>query len=78
MLEQEEKLRLLNYQNNNIKSISNLENLPQLIFLDFYNNNLQSLEGPLSSLKGKEFAGKSSLRFTFSILITVVIVSSAI
>ena len=53
LLDGEEKLRLLNYQNNKIELISNLENLPQLIFLDFYNNNLQSLEGPLPSVTGE-------------------------
>jgi Leucine-rich repeat (LRR) protein len=51
-LENEQKLRLLNYQNNNISLISNLENLPNLIFLDLYNNKLRSLEGCLSQIKG--------------------------
>jgi hypothetical protein len=51
-LEQESKLRLLNYQNNNISLISNLENLTNLIFLDLYNNKLRSLEGCLSQMKG--------------------------
>ena len=51
-LEQEQRLRLLNYQNNNIRSIQNLENLPNLIFLDMYNNKLTSLDGCLSMIKG--------------------------
>ena len=52
LLEQEQRLRLLNFQNNNIRAIQNLENLPNLIFLDIYNNKLTSLEGPLSTVKG--------------------------
>ena len=52
LLEQEQRLRLLNFQNNNIRTIQNLENLPNLIFLDIYNNKLTSLEGPLSTVKG--------------------------
>lgn len=51
-LEMEQRLRLLNYQNNNIRTIQNLENLPNLIFLDLYNNKLTSLEGSISSVKG--------------------------
>ncbi len=51
-LEQEQRLRLLNYQNNNIQSISNLENLSNLIFLDLYNNKLTSLDGAVSSVRG--------------------------
>ena len=52
LLKNEQRLRLLNYQNNNIRVISNLENLPNLIFLDLYNNKLNTLEGPLSTLRG--------------------------
>lgn len=44
-LEQETRLRLLNYQNNQIVAIENLEALPNLIFLDLYNNRLTSLQG---------------------------------
>jgi Leucine-rich repeat (LRR) protein len=51
-LEQEQRLRLLNYQNNQIRQIQNLENLTNLIFLDLYNNKLSSLEGCLSITKG--------------------------
>lgn len=52
VIKEENRLRLLNYQNNNISVISNLENLTNLIFLDFYNNNLQSLGGSLSWVPG--------------------------
>ena len=49
---QEQRLRLLNFQNNNIRLIQNLENLPNLIFLDLYNNKITTLEGSVSSVKG--------------------------
>lgn len=64
MLEQEQRLRLLNYQNNAIKYISNVENLPNLIFLDLYNNQIMSLEGPLSSVRGLRvlMAGKNKIQ----------------
>lgn len=52
LLEQEQRLRLLNFQNNSIRLIQNLENLPNLIFLDLYNNKITSLEGPLSTVRG--------------------------
>jgi Leucine-rich repeat (LRR) protein len=63
ILEQEHRLRLLNYQNNHIKFITNLENLPNLIFLDLYNNQIVSLDGPLSSMKGLRvlMAGKNKI-----------------
>jgi len=63
LLEQEQRLRLLNYQNNRIKQISNLENLPNLIFLDLYNNQIVSLEGPLQTVKGLRvlMAGKNKI-----------------
>lgn len=51
-LEQEQRLRLLNFQNNNIRLIQNIENLPNLIFLDLYNNKITSLDGCLSTVKG--------------------------
>lgn len=62
-LEQEQRLRLLNYQNNLIKSIQNVDNLPNLIFLDVYNNKIHSLEGPLSLVKGLRvlMAGKNKI-----------------
>lgn len=43
-LEGEERLRLLNYQNNFIQQIENLSNLPNLIFLDLYNNQVKTME----------------------------------
>lgn len=46
------RLRLLNYQNNVISKVTNLANLPNLIFLDLYNNNIDTLEGPLSMMTG--------------------------
>lgn len=62
-LEQEHRLRLLNYQNNRIRQISNLENLPNLIFLDLYNNQITSLDGPLQTAKGLRvlMAGKNKI-----------------
>jgi leucine-rich repeat-containing protein 49 len=45
VLEGEERLRLLNYQNNNIQTITNVGNLPNLIFLDLYNNSIKSMMG---------------------------------
>ena len=38
LLEGEERLRLLNLQHNHISKIENLVRLPNLIFLDLYNN----------------------------------------
>lgn len=63
LLEQEQRLRLLNFQNNNIRVIQNLENLPNLIFLDLYNNKITSLDGPLSTVKGLRvlMAGKNKI-----------------
>lgn len=63
ILEQEQRLRLLNYQNNAIATIEHLENLPNLIFLDFYNNKLTSLQGPLHHVKGLRvlMAGKNKI-----------------
>lgn len=43
-------MRLLNYQNNLINKITNLANLPNLIFIDLYNNLIDTLEGPLSTM----------------------------
>eukprot|EP01038_Epipyxis_sp_PR26KG_P016459 gene16459-22450_t len=63
LLEQEQRLRLLNFQNNSIRCIQNLENLPNLIFLDLYNNKITSLDGPLSMVKGLRvlMAGKNKI-----------------
>ena len=44
MLRGEEKLRLLNYENNVISKIANLGNLGHLIFLDLYNNRISRME----------------------------------
>lgn len=43
LLEGEERLRLLNLQNNHISKIENLVSLPSLIFLDLYNNNVKEI-----------------------------------
>ena len=63
ILEMELRLRLLNFQNNGIRMIQNLENLPNLIFLDLYNNKLTTLEGSVSSVKGLRvlMAGKNRI-----------------
>lgn len=45
ILEGEEQLRLLNFENNKIQKISNLRNLPNLIFLDLYNNQIKDISG---------------------------------
>ena len=45
LLQGEERLRLLNYQNNSIKTIANLHTLPYLIFLDLYNNQISQISG---------------------------------
>jgi len=51
LVENEPRLRLLNYQNNQITKICNLGNLPNLIFLDFYNNKIEDLrDGELSTV----------------------------
>ena len=64
ILEMEQRLRLLNFQNNNIRCIQNLANLPNLIFLDLYNNKLMSLEGPVSVVVGLRvlMAGKNRIK----------------
>lgn len=41
LLEGEQVLRLLNLQNNAIRQIENLFGLPNLIFLDLYNNRIE-------------------------------------
>lgn len=63
ILEQESRLRLLNFQNNHIRNIQNLENLNNLIFLDLYNNKITSLDGSLSAVKGLRvlMAGKNKI-----------------
>ena len=49
VLHNEQRLRLLNYQHNTISHIQNMENLPNLIFLDLYSNKVASLEGSTDS-----------------------------
>jgi len=44
VLEEEARLRLLNYQNNAISRIEHLDNLPNLTFLDLYDNKIQVME----------------------------------
>jgi len=43
ILKNEERIRLLNYQNNYIEEIQYLNHLPNLIFLDLYNNCIEHL-----------------------------------
>ncbi|CAB1097233.1 unnamed protein product [Ectocarpus sp. CCAP 1310/34] len=50
IIQGDNRLRLLNYQNNLISKITNLANLPNLIFIDLYNNVINTLEGPLSTM----------------------------
>eukprot|EP00106_Octopus_bimaculoides_P015658 XP_014783100.1 PREDICTED: leucine-rich repeat-containing protein 49-like [Octopus bimaculoides] len=50
VLEGEEPLRLLNYQHNLIKKIEHVNYLNKLIFLDFYDNQIEEIDG-LSHLK---------------------------
>ena len=45
LLEGEHRLRLLNYQNNLLTRICHLQGLPNLIFLDLYNNHIERIEG---------------------------------
>lgn len=45
VLEGEERLRLLNYQNNSITRIEHLGGLPNLIFLDLYSNEISRIDG---------------------------------
>ena len=54
MLAGEEQVTMLSYQHNSIRSISRIEQLPQLTILDMYSNNIQSLQGlhKAASLRG--------------------------
>ncbi|KAJ1451539.1 hypothetical protein M885DRAFT_529433 [Pelagophyceae sp. CCMP2097] len=47
ILKSEERVRLLNYQNNYIEEIRHLAHLPNLIFLDLYNNCIEALSRDL-------------------------------
>lgn len=49
VIEGEASFRLINYQHNQIKSIANLDQMRNLIFLDLYNNHIDKIAG-LSSL----------------------------
>jgi len=49
-LESEDQLRLLNFQHNAIRVIENVDQFRRLIFLDFYNNQLEQIDG-LSALR---------------------------
>lgn len=44
LLEGEERLRLLNFQRNQIGKVENLVSLPNLIFLDLYSNSVKKVE----------------------------------
>jgi Leucine-rich repeat (LRR) protein len=63
IIDNEPSLRLLNLQNNSIKLIQNIENLPNLIFLDLYSNQLTTLNGTLSACKNLRvlMAGKNKI-----------------
>eukprot|EP01135_Chromosphaera_perkinsii_P002414 Nk52_evm20s223 gene=Nk52_evmTU20s223 len=63
ILEGEEKLRLLNLQHNEIKSIDNMVNLQNLIFLDLYDNHITKING-LGCLLGLRvlMLGKNRIR----------------
>ena len=50
ILEGEDSVRLLNFQHNFIIEVENLSQLKRLIFLDFYDNQLEYISG-LSALK---------------------------
>eukprot|EP00912_Choanoflagellata_sp_UC4_P001248 UC4_evm9s776 len=45
ILEKEERLRLLNYQHNNIQHMKNMSQLTNLVFLDLYDNKIQKIDG---------------------------------
>ncbi|CAK73904.1 unnamed protein product (macronuclear) [Paramecium tetraurelia] len=44
LLEGEEKLKILTYQHNRIQSIQNLVSLPNLLYLDLYDNQLKEID----------------------------------
>lgn len=50
ILDGEDQLRLLNYQHNQIRKLSNLHTLRKLIFLDLYDNQVEEISG-LSNLR---------------------------
>ncbi len=61
MLEGEERLRLLNLQNNLVARMENLVNLPQLIFLDLYSNKIKVVSGIALSHVLKRIEGLDGL-----------------
>jgi len=63
VLEDEENLRLLNFQHNLIRRIQNLSHLRKLIFLDLYDNHIEEING-LSCLKSLRvlMLGKNRIR----------------
>ena len=50
ILKHEDRVRLLNYQNNYITRIDHLQNLPNLIFLDLYNNSIEGVSTALAAV----------------------------
>ncbi len=49
IIEGDDQLKLINYQHNQIRSISNLDQMRSLIFLDLYDNRIERING-LSTL----------------------------
>ena len=45
LLEGEEKLKILTYQHNRIQAIENLVSLPNLLYLDLYDNMIKEIDG---------------------------------
>ena len=45
LLEGEEKLKILTYQHNRINQIENLVSLPNLLYLDLYDNVIKEIDG---------------------------------
>ncbi len=44
LLEGEEKLKILTYQHNRISKIENLVSLPNLLYIDLYDNMIKEIE----------------------------------
>ena len=45
LLEGEEKLKILTYQHNKISRIEHLVSLPNLLYLDLYDNMIKEIDG---------------------------------
>ena len=45
IIEGDDQLKLINYQHNQIRSISNLDQMRSLIFLDLYDNRIERING---------------------------------